>query len=72
MAWRAMPRCNNMSLRRTKSKVRVKIAGGIFETLVHNCHEIGGRAFGHLPSLTALKALTFQVKQTQSFARGHP
>ncbi len=21
MAWRAMPRCNNMSLRRTKSKV---------------------------------------------------
>lgn len=37
MAWRAMPHCNNMSLRRTKSKV-ARPRGGICETLVHKCH----------------------------------
>jgi hypothetical protein len=38
MAWRAMPRCNNMSLRRTKSKFAIT-SSGISETLMHICHE---------------------------------
>ena len=37
MAWRAIPRCNNMSLRRTKSKVK-RPSGDISETLMHIGH----------------------------------
>jgi hypothetical protein len=38
VAWRAMPRCNNMSLRRTKSKGAGPSSSGISETLMQNCH----------------------------------
>ena len=33
-----MPHCNNMSLRRTKSKGTSRVPRDISETLVQNCH----------------------------------
>ena len=39
--WRVMPRCNNMSLRRTKSKIAMTSRGNS-ETLMHMCHGIVG------------------------------
>ena len=60
MAWRAMPRCNNMSLRRTKSKVPMTP-----ERHFRNTDAYLSRGF--LPALTrawppALEALTLKVK----------
>jgi hypothetical protein len=33
-AWRAIPHCNNMSLRRTKCKVLLGVLSGISETVM--------------------------------------
>ena len=38
-AWSAIPRCNNMSLRRTKRKASATIFSGIFETVMHFRHQ---------------------------------
>ena len=38
-AWSAIPRCNNMSLRRTNIKALARMLSGIFETVMQFRHQ---------------------------------
>jgi len=53
-AWSAIPRCNNMSLRRTNIKAPVTMLSGTSETVMHFSHRgvpalVSPPAFGHKP-----------------------
>ena len=53
-AWSAIPRCNNMSLRRTNIKAPVTMLSGTSETVMHFGNRrvpalVSPPAFGHKP-----------------------
>ena len=70
MAWRAMPRCNNMSLRRTKSKVAMTLARHFRNTGAYLSRGFFVSPYAGLAP--TVEALTFKVKPPLGCFRAHP